>query len=108
METIIGYIRKLWEYVSRLFKWLQDAYDYAVDFVMNLPAFIFSKIADAVVAFFNWIPVPSFVRGAAGAFAGIPESVVFFAQPFRIGEGIAIVLLAYVLRFVIRRIPFIG
>lgn len=94
--------------VIALFKWFQDSFNWIIDFVKDFPLWLFWKFAEAVVTFFHAIPVPSFFSTAAGAFSAIPPSVVFFAQAFEMSFGISVVLSAYVLRFVIRRIPFVG
>lgn len=94
--------------IIALFKWFQDSLNWIIDFIKDFPLWLFGKFAEGVVTFFNAIPVPSFFATAAGAFSGIPSSVVFFAQAFEMGFGVSVVLSAYVLRFVIRRIPFIG
>jgi hypothetical protein len=46
--------------------------------------------------------------GLANISNGIPEGVWYYASGLAIGEGIAIMLTALVIRFVIRRIPLIG
>ncbi|AVK16916.1 DUF2523 family protein [Pseudomonas aeruginosa] len=58
--------------------------------------------------FFQWLPVPEFFTQAGNAFQAIPPSVVYFANAFQIGPGVTMVLGAYLLRFILRRIPIIG
>jgi hypothetical protein len=94
--------------IIALFKWFQDSLSWIVDFIKDFPLWLFQKFAEGIVAFFQAIPVPSFFASASSAFASVPSGVVFFAQAFQIGPGIAMILSAYILRFVIRRIPFIG
>lgn len=94
--------------LAELFQWLQDSFDWMIDFILGFPEYLFSLVVDAAIAFFKWLPVPSFFNAAASAFSNVPPEVVFFAQAFRIGEGVTLVLGAYLLRFIIRRIPIIG
>lgn len=108
IQTIINFFTAIWDAFKALFQWLNDAFDAFVDFLMNLPAWSFSKIAEGVVSFFEAFPVPDFFVLAASAFDSIPQEVVFFAQAFQIGPGVTLVLGAYLLRFIVRRIPFIG
>lgn len=108
LQTIINFFTAIWDTFKSLFDWLNAAFDAFVDFLMNLPAWAFSKISEGIVSFFDSIPVPDFFATVSQAFDSIPSDVVFFAQTFQIGPGLTMVLGAYLLRFVIRRIPFIG
>lgn len=103
-----GFFKAIADSFKSLFKWLNDAFDAIINFFLDLPAWIFSKIADAVVSFFDALPVPDFFIQAGSAFSSIPDGVVYFAQSFQIGIGVSMVLGAYLLRFILRRIPFIG
>lgn len=87
---------------------LSDVLQWLFDLVLWLPKKLFSLIMDALATFFEALPVPEFVTQAAAYFQGIPSGFLFFLNYFAVGEGMAMVLGAYVLRFVIRRIPFIG
>lgn len=73
-----------------------------------IPKKIWAEILDALASVVELIPVPGFFTSASAAFSAIPSSVVFFASKFAIAEGILIILSAYLIRFIIRRIPFIG
>jgi hypothetical protein len=42
------------------------------------------------------------------AFSGVPSTVWFFADAFEIGYGLPLLISAYVARFLIRRLPFVG
>lgn len=108
VQTVINFFKALWDSVQRGFDWLNDAYDSIIQFFKDLPEWIFSKFADALIAFYQKIPVPEFFNSAANAFSNIPAEVVYFAQPFQITYGITVVLGAYLLRFITRRIPIIG
>lgn len=103
-----GFFTAIADFFRSLFQWLSDAFDNVVDFFKDLPAWIFSKIADAIVGFFDAFPVPDFFTQAASAFGSVPPEVVYFAQTFHIGAGVTMVLGAYLLRFILRRIPLIG
>jgi hypothetical protein len=87
---------------------INDLVDSFFELILVFPQYIFQLIAEGVVLFFDWLPVPSFFSDAAGAFSGLPSDVIFYAQLFQVSEGITIVMGAYLIRFVIRRIPIIG
>lgn len=108
LTTVVNFFKAIWDAFKRLFDWLGDAYDSIIEFFKQLPEWTFSKLVDGFLSFFNSLPVPDFFATTANAFSNIPESVVFFAQPFHIGAGVTMVLGAYLLRFIIRRIPLFG
>ena len=74
----------------------------------NQPLNIFQGLLHALAGIINAIPVPSFFAQASGAFAGMSSGVIYFTTPFELGYGLGVVLSAYTLRWVLRRIPFIG
>ena len=108
LNSILNFFKAIWDAFKSIFDWLNAALDAFVDFLMNLPAWAFSKITDGIVSFFESIPVPDFFTSASNAFGSVPSEVVFFADAFQIGPGVTMVLGAYLLRFILRRIPFIG
>lgn len=105
---IVSYFKNLWKTITDYFTWLSDAYDSMVKFLLELPQWTFAKFADALVAYYNSIPVPDFFAMAQSAFSSIPAEVIFFAEAFQIGPGVSMVLGSYLLRFILRRIPIIG
>lgn len=107
-NSLINFIKSIWEAIKSFFKWMNDAFDAFIDFLLNLPEWIFSKLAAGIVSFFEAIPAPDFFTTAAQAFSSVPSSVIYFAEAFQIGTGISMVLGAYLLRFILRRLPFIG
>lgn len=108
VETIINFFKSIWDAFQRLFDWLGEAYDAVIEFLKQLPEWVFSELVDGFIEFFNAIPVPDFFATAANAFGNIPPEVVYFAQPFNIGYGVTMILGAYLLRFIVRRIPIFG
>jgi hypothetical protein len=54
------------------------------------------------------IPVPEWLAGAGNVVGSMPPGVAYLAQAFMIPQGLAILIGAYTIRFVIRRIPLIG
>lgn len=87
---------------------LSDFATWLKDLLLWLPLKIWELLLDGLASVLEAIPVPDFVSTATGAFSSIPGNVLFFANYFAVGEGIAMVLSAYALRFLIRRIPLIG
>jgi hypothetical protein len=54
------------------------------------------------------IPVPEWLSSAGDVVGAMPPGVAYLAQAFMIPQGVAILVGAYTIRFVIRRIPLIG
>jgi type III secretory pathway component EscT len=87
---------------------MSDLLQFLLDLWLWVPRQVFAWLLDALASLFESIPVPDFVTQAASALSSIGGNVLFFAEKFAVPEGVAMVLSAYVLRFLIRRIPFIG
>lgn len=87
---------------------LSDFAEWLKDLLLWLPLKVWEMLLDGLATVLESIPVPDFVSTASGAFSSIPGNVLFFANFFALGEGIAMVLSAYAVRFLIRRIPLIG
>lgn len=88
--------------------WINELTEWFFDFLQWLPKKIYAEVMDGLASFIEWIPVPNFINEASSAFSGIPSQVMYFADIFELNFGITVVLAALSLRFLIRRIPFIG
>lgn len=99
IDTVAGWF-------ATLFGWLQDAWGWVVDFFTWLGMSIFSGVVKAVTVVLAAIPVPDWFQNID--FSGVPPAVAYFGEPFRFGTGIGIMVSAYTIRFLIRRIPVIG
>ena len=87
---------------------LGDFASWLKELLLWIPRKLWSELLDGLAALLTAIPVPDFVTTAQGAFAGLPSGVVFFANKFAVPEILGMVIAAYVVRFLIRRIPVIG
>ena len=88
--------------------WLNSILDWFVEWAEWIPKKLYSSSMSGVADFIHAIPVPDFMHQASGAFAGIPQTVMYFASAFELAFGVQVVLAALSLRFALRRIPFIG
>lgn len=98
MDSVINWLK---ETLASLLDWL-------LEIILWAPKKIWSLMLDGLASAIEALPVPSFVTQAESFFGNIPASVVYFFQFFAIGEGLAMISLALVLRFALRRIPLIG
>lgn len=87
---------------------LDDFAAWLKDLLLWVPRKLWAELLDGLAALIEAIPVPSFVYDVQSAFAGLSGNIVFFANKFAVPEGLIMVLAAYAIRFVIRRIPIIG
>jgi len=65
----------------------------------------YDSLLTGFVAVIDLIPAPDFL--SVGTIT-LPPSIAYYAEAFKIKEGIAIVVAAYIARFTLRRIPGIG
>ena len=77
-----------------------------IEEIKLLFVYLFEGVLNAVLAVVSAIPVPGFLQSVGSL--SLPDGVVFFANAFQLHVGIGIVVAAYTLRFLIRRIPVIG
>ncbi|QSR35181.1 hypothetical protein CFI10_09290 [Marinobacterium iners] len=63
---------------------------------------------DLLMSVLEQIPAPEWFDDVGGSLAGITPEVAYFVGPMQIEYGISIILSAYLIRFIIRRIPIIG
>lgn len=91
----------MWDFISDALAWLYDAF-------LWIPRKLWELILDGLATLLEAIPVPSFMSNLESFAGGIDPGIAYFAEPLMISTGVTFVLLAYVIRFVIRRIPVIG
>ena len=80
----------------------EELYEFWVDGWM----WIFETALIPFVAVLEAIPVPSFAANMGNL--SLPSGVAWFAQALELPAGAAIMASAWAIRFVIRRLPFIG
>ena len=69
---------------------------------------VFSLVAVFIPVVINLISPFLGVSSLSSVFSAIPAGVWYFADFFNIGFGLPLLISAYVARFIIRRLPFIG
>lgn len=84
-----------------IFCWL----GWLVDEIKLVFVGLYASILDSLTNLFSAIPTPDFLLGVVPS---LPQSVVFFANLFMVHYGMGIVVSAYLLRFLVRRLPIIG
>lgn len=88
--------------------YLELALQWVVDFFQWLTAWWWGNVLDGLIYLLNQIPVPDWLAELATNVTGIDPGVLYFIEPLQIPTGITWLLSAYLIRFLIRRIPLIG
>ncbi len=71
---------------------------------------VFAALFAVVSAFITYLgaKLPDFASSLNFGFASLPPSIWYFLDTFSIAQGFPLLIAAYILRFMIRRIPVIG
>jgi hypothetical protein len=94
--------------MTYLIQYIQQILSWLLTFIDWICTEVFSVVMGALLAILNAIPVPSFFTNASTELAGLPAGVLYFAQAADLSTGCSVVISAWLLRFLIRRIPIIG
>jgi hypothetical protein len=88
-------------HLSNFATWLKDV-------LLWVPLKILALLLDGLAFVIESIPAPTFLAGLGTQLGQLPSGVVFFLDVFNVGTGVGIIFGAWILRFAIRRIPFVG
>lgn len=83
---------------------LQDVLQFFVDAVVAVADWLYQALLDLISTSF----IVGLITNAGELFASIDPSVWYFMGIFQVPFGITVISSAYLLRFLVRRIPFIG
>lgn len=82
-----------------------------MDHIFNTLSYWFKEmlywLMGLLASILELIPVPDWVDDA-DSLGHLSSDIAFYVAPMQLGEGIGIILTAYTIRFIIRRIPVIG
>lgn len=87
---------------------LSDFAEWLKELLLWIPRQIWESILAALAAVLEAIPVPDFISTAQGYFNGVGGNVLWVLNLFAVPQGMAMVMSALILRFLVRRIPLIG
>jgi hypothetical protein len=85
--------------LNEVFQWISDKIGAIYESIQNQIFALPSLIA-------NSIPVPDFLFSMGTT--SIPGAITFYTDAFELPLGLTIITSAYLARFALRRIPFIG
>lgn len=87
---------------------LESFAGWLLDLVLWIPRKMVQMFCDAFATLFEAIPVPDFISNITSAWGGFPSGSIYFLDAFQVGYGFSVIITAYLIRFVIRRIPLFG
>lgn len=82
--------------------------DWLATYILWVPRKVFELIMESLQLAITGLPMPEWVSGASTSLSALPPGVVFFVEFLQLPAGLAIILSAYGIRFLIRRLPIIG
>jgi len=94
--------------LKNILQFIADVVGFVIDLIQWAVVKVFLMFAEALIGLLSLIPVPEWLSSLSGNVAALPAGVLFFVGPLQLTTGCAWIVSAYVLRFLIRRIPVIG
>jgi len=94
--------------MSDLINWLVGWWQQLVNFLEGLPLHIYTAMLSGLASLINWIPAPAFFGTVSGWIGAVPNLAAFLLGALQIGTLVTILVSAYTVRFLIRRIFFIN
>ena len=94
MQSILNFLEKMLVWFKDLLLWI--------------PRKLVELVLDGLASLFELIPVPDFFSDASGYLSSLDSELMYFMAAFRFDDGLTIVMSAFILRFLIRRLPVIG
>lgn len=91
-----------------ILRFIGDVIAWVVDFVQWVMVKAALLVFEAIIAVLSAIPVPEWISGISGNIGSLSSGILYFIAPFEFGTGMAWVVSAYLLRFLIRRLPVVG
>lgn len=88
--------------------WLLSILREILQFIVDLPVQIADWLWQTLLELISSSFIMGLLSSAGELFTNISPSVWYFMNLFQIPFGITVVTSAYLLRFLVRRIPFIG
>lgn len=109
MTDLIAFFRNL---INSIVSWflqlVTDVATWFLDLLQSIAHWIYQGVMDALATVIEAIPAPSFLESSASVFSAVPSSVVYLVSVAEFQTGLGIVGSAYLIRFLIRRLPVVG
>lgn len=99
-------VNALISFFNSLITAFQDIVLWFQDFFLYIPRWVYSHlVTDMIIPLLNWVfsLLPNFDQTT-----NFMQSIAYFLGPFQLGTGLTMIVAAYVIRFLIRRLPVVG
>lgn len=94
--------------LSDFASWLKSVLEQIASWIVNLILSVLGWFFDALLYLLDLIGLADQIKAASGMFDALPEGAWYFLNLFQVQYGLGAVLVAYCIRFLIRRIPGFG
>lgn len=94
--------------MDKLIEFLQRILDWFVELLLWVPRKVYEMLLDGIASFFESIPAPDFMTSLGNYASALDPAIGYFVAPLQLGAGLTIVVVAYIIRFAIRRLPVVG
>ncbi|MBK1718525.1 DUF2523 family protein [Thiocystis violacea] len=109
MTDLINFLRGLVEdFVTWALSILTAIAEWFLLFLQDIFQWLYQQVIGALAALLEALPVPDFLNSTASVFSAIPSSVIYLASVGQFPAGLSILGSAYLIRFIIRRLPVVG
>ena len=87
---------------------MSEALQFLLDVLLWVPRWIWEQTLDALASLVEALPVPQWVTDWDTAVLAVSADLWWVADLFALQYGFGVMVSAYIIRFLIRRIPVIG
>lgn len=94
--------------ISAFAAWLKSIIEQIAVWTINVLLMILSWFWDSLLYILELLGIADQIKASATLFDSMPDGVWYFMNIFQIQFGLGAVLIAYLIRFMIRRLPVIG
>lgn len=89
-------------------EWLLFIIKEIINFVVKLPYTIIEWLWEGFLDLLDSSFIMALLETAGDMFSAMPSGVWYFLSVVQFPFGVAVIISAYTLRFIVRRLPFIG
>lgn len=94
--------------MEAILSWISTFFQKVIDVLLWVPKKLVELGVDGLIYIYDMIPVPDFISNAGSFWSQVPSGVWYFADAAALGYGMSVIISAYTIRFLIRRLPIIG
>lgn len=92
-----------------LVDWLLTLIDWGVGWFLNIPKQVFADMLGSLGEWIrSWDVLGTYGPQACSGLSSMPSAVAYFLGMIQFSTGLSLIMGAYLMRFLIRRIPIIG